>query len=187
MELSLELIEQSLTISRASTDLASESYYLNIKGRIFEGKGDYDNANYFFQQSLDCAKESRDTWFRSRTTSSHGSITEIRGDLKGAEKTVFRCSKIVCFSWEYKGQAQILVDFARIKEEEGQVDAARSLIEESLLLREKHGYIEGQSECHNNLGVLLFKQKMYEEAKVHVLKSLDIDNEIGDKTGYPIR
>ena len=24
---------------------------------------------------------------------------------------------------------------------------------------------------------------MYEEAKVHVLKSLDIDNEIGDKTG----
>ena len=57
VELSLELVEQSLTISRRSTDLASESYYLNIKGRIFEGKGDYDNANYFFQQSLDCAKK----------------------------------------------------------------------------------------------------------------------------------
>ena len=35
-----------------------------------------------------------------------------------------------------EGQAQILVDFARIKEEQGQLEAARSLIKESLLLRE---------------------------------------------------
>ena len=54
---SLELIEESLALSRKSKDLASESYYLNIKGRIFEGKGEYDTAIHFFQQSLECAKD----------------------------------------------------------------------------------------------------------------------------------
>ncbi|KOU58526.1 hypothetical protein ADK57_36495 [Streptomyces sp. MMG1533] len=175
------LVEESLTwFPPRSREAAA---HIQRLGTIAEQRGDYDEAERHYLDSLPIREEIDDRVGIASTYHYLGIVAQERGHYAEAER---HHRKSLAIEEELDNQAGIAVSYhqlGRIAEDRGSFDEAERHYRNSLAIKEE---IDDRAEIavsYHHLGIVAQARGNSDEAERHYRNSLAIEKELGNQTG----
>jgi len=167
---------------------------LKYIGIVLREQGAYDKAIECYMKSLKISEELRDKKGMAQCYNNIGNIHFEQGAYKKAIECYMKSLKIFEKLGNKKGISSCYNNIGNIYFEQGTYDKTIEYYMKSLKIDEELGNKKGISICYNNIGIIYFKlgasasnKKLaadkYDKALECFLKSLKIDEELGDNKG----
>lgn len=138
-EMAIDYYRQALKFFEAGKNFNFASgLYRNI-GDIYFKLGKLDNARAAYEDGLHMARASRSREAEADSLTAIGIVHRVQGDYKRAVDVLDRALRIYRDGNLLKGQAQVLYELARVHEKGNELDIARELFEQGLVLARKVG------------------------------------------------
>ncbi len=171
---SIEFLEQSLNLYRASGSQRDVSSTLNNLGIMYRHLGDYELALNYFLNSLSVKQRLNDDAGAASTFNNIGVLYYYLGkyyeaidyynqSITGYEKLGDRIN--IADPLNNKGQAL---------EQLGNHNEAIEYYQQSLIIEQETSDKRGQGYSHANIGAVLRKSNRMEEAKLHLARALQL-------------
>ncbi len=180
----MQSYRNALEITRSLTEAPARQIADLIRklGRVFERKGQYDEALRWLDTALDELDRDPDSLRaveRMRVYHEMGWVYYRRGELDKAYQWRMRSLEIGAGSDYYAEMGSAYNGLVPIFSERGDWARARAYAEEGLRLREKIGDMEGTALCYLNLGNIAALQGEWSKAIEYNERGLELAQRIG--------
>ncbi|KDR55004.1 CHAT domain-containing protein, partial [Limnospira platensis] len=152
-------------------------------GDIQRNRGNWDEAERLYRQSLDLRTELGD---RSGVASSWGQLGDIqrnRGNWDEAERLYLQCLELRTELGDRSGMASCWGQLGDIQRNRGNWDEAEHLYRQCLEVMTELGDRSGMASCWGQLGDIQRNRGNWDEAERLYRQSLELRNELGDRSG----
>ncbi len=171
---SIDLLEQSLNLYRASGSQIDVSGTLNNLGIMYRHLGDYELALNYFLNSLSVKQKLNDS---SGVTSTLNNIGVLYFHLGKYYEAIDYYDQSIA-GYHKLGDRVNLADPLNNKgqalEQLGNLDDAIEYYQQSLIIEQETADKRGQGFSHANIGAVLRKSEQFEEAKLHLSHALQL-------------
>jgi tetratricopeptide (TPR) repeat protein len=167
----------------------SDSYRKNIGlahwhlGRIYRSEGQMDLAIAHLEQSTVLLEQSGQRYLSGYALCTLGEVHQMMGDYQRAIHPLQQCQLILSVVGEKDIYGRALHIEGRVHHLQGQWERARTLLTESLKLRESIQDQHGVAFSHWGLGWFFLSMGDYDSALLHEKQSLSIFESIGIQDG----
>ena len=152
-------------------------------GNIYRSRGDLENAEGYYRQSLELAQAMANEERQVAALGNLGLLHQTRGDLDKAEAFYRRALELN----EALGRNGLMAiqynNLGTIHQTRGDLDKAEAFYRKALELNEALGSQEGMAIQYGNLGLLHKKRGDLDKAEEFYRKSLELEKVLGRKEG----
>lgn len=181
-ELSEKLLNSNdpITYNKAKTSLAGA---LNVKGLMYDNRGDIHNALECYEKSLKLSEEIGNKKAAAAALNNIATIHFYQGELNTALEVHFKSLKIRVEIGDKSGISYSLNNIGFVYDKQENYEKALDYYQRSLKLRQELGNKGGVANTLDNIGSIYLKQGDYEQALNYNIKSLSIRKNINDIAG----
>jgi tetratricopeptide (TPR) repeat protein len=166
--------EQGIEASRKISDRRYESISLGELGSMYMCRGDYENAENFFNKCLAIARQITNEKLIANSLHSLGICQAKKRNYEKAEELYIDSLKIARDINDEIGIAATLNQLGNIRLLNGKYEKAKEFYNESLEIKKHTGNKKGIATTIHQLGVIEHFQKNYEKAEKLYNESLEI-------------
>lgn len=175
---------KSLALSQSVESDDIRAFALLFLGQTMYDQGDYQQAETYYQQSLEIERRIQNRLGIARTLKNLGDIRLFAlGKSQEAQPFYKESLEISRAIGDQLGYIDTLLNFGTLNYSLGDYPLARQVYQESLDECRKIGYQRGMGIALNNLGAIASFYKDYSEAVRLYQENLDIRSAIGDLAG----
>lgn len=163
---------EALEAARAGAALAREhglrnheADALNIEGAIWMTRGDYAAARPLFERTIELAETSST---RAKALQNLGGIAGEERRFDDAERLFIESRKEYAAARDARGEAVSLLNIGRLQFERGNLDVARTTLEDAVYAARLTGDLEMHAAALLNLGIALSEQRNISDAEERI-------------------
>lgn len=179
--LSIQAVEQSISLFQQAGDIWGESYALYLLGLYLNRQGKMDGAEELMHKSLDAARRSGDIHRQISPLNILGDNACQKGEYKAAllyfEESLTLCREIQ----DRYNEAMVELNMGTVYHLDRDYGKARQLYESSLKVCREIGDTAGQAMALSNLGELLVDCGEHAQAMPYFKQGLDLSREHEDE------
>lgn len=161
----LEAARTGAALAREHELRNHEADALNIEGAIWMTRGDYATARPLFERTLELA-ETPST--RAKALQNLGGIAGEERRFDEAERLFADSRKEYAAACDARGEAVSLLNIGRLQLERGDLDSARSTLEDSVYAARVTGDLEMHAAALLNLGIALSELRSVSDAEERI-------------------
>ena len=182
----LELLEQSLTISRKIGYLAGERNGLGNMANVYLAVGDFQKSLELSEQSLAISRKIGDLAGQGNSLGNMGVAYESQGQYQKALELHEQSLAISRKLDDLAGQGANLANMGSIQTDLGNYQKAFKLYEQSLTISRKLGDVALEAKILNNIAKVYGSLGQYPQSMELLDQSLAISKKIGDVSGQSL-
>jgi serine phosphatase RsbU (regulator of sigma subunit)/Tfp pilus assembly protein PilF len=156
---------------------------LNDVSRQYQGTGDFTEALYYAEKSLELAQKLNYSMGIGNAFSSRGGILWYLGENEKSIENHVKASHIRKECGDIQGLANSYNNIGLVYLNLGNYEKCLENHLKALKIREEIGDKSGTAGSYNNIGILYLRQGMYDKALENYEKALVLRIKIGDKVG----
>jgi len=156
---------------------------LQVIGIINRHRGEWDEAERYFWESLTDAKKAGEKSGIAAALGLLGDMKRDRGNCLLAERLYRQSLKLRQELGDRQGMATVLVVLGSIQHNRGNWESAEQLYRKSLDLKEELGDRQGMATSWEQLGYLEYQRGNWESTERFYRQSLELREQLGDRQG----
>lgn len=184
----IDALEQAIEIAQENGDIGLEqSCVLNL-GIALERGNNYERAEEYYREAVELAEQTGNSLSVARSNHNLGQVIFTQSVSENDDSRIPEAINKVEYSYRIKedlgdrvGQAKSIGVLSNFYHRSGEYQKAKEYIQESIDIAENHNNVESLAVAHHNYAVILRDQGEIDEAKEHVLASLELHNITGSK------
>lgn len=173
----------SFQIAKQIKDPIGVTSALDGKGDVADKRGDFQDAQKYYQQALAIARQTELPAQIAETLKGLGTVAAKRGQLDTAQTNFNEALTITRELDDLRGVAANLNNLGIVMRLKGQLRQGQSYLQEALELRQSIGDQRGIASTLSNLGIISRILADYEGALAYYESGADIFRTIGDLRG----
>ena len=182
-ERALELLEESLELTREQGDRESEAETLWELASIARTRGEFGTAETLYAEILTLVCDLEDVEGEANCLANLGGVLMEQGDYDRAAVCLERGLKLHEELGDREGQANVLGSLGLVAQHRDEPKVGAEHHRESLEIYEELGNREEMAAQLGNLGLAAQGRGEYEEAERFHFRSLELEREVGNRHG----
>jgi serine phosphatase RsbU (regulator of sigma subunit) len=178
-----ELVDLLASLRKKINFRKGDIAFYHLKGELMEVRGLTDSALYYYNASLNLAKELKDNVAVAKRYLSVAIILQTEGNLAGAIDLCMKSLKINEETGNKLGTAYAMIHIGNLFHVQRNIEKAESYFKDALALSLEEKDANGMASCYNNLGMVNNDRKNYKIAQEYYLKALKLKQEMNDLRG----
>lgn len=174
------------TLDWVDQDSAAAARYIQRLGILAYARGDYDEAEQRYTQSLRVAQRLGDEPGVATTNYQLGVLSQARGDYDTAERQYTQALEITNRLGDDQGLARTYHQLGVVAQDRGDLDAAEQRYTQALEITERLGDEAGRATSYHQLGVLAHARGDYDGAEQRYVQSVEISERLGDQAALAV-
>jgi tetratricopeptide (TPR) repeat protein len=187
-QVAIEALEQAIKNAQENEDLGLEqSCVLNL-GIALERGNNYAQAEEYYRKAVEIAEQTGNSLSIARSNHNLGQVIFTQSVSEDDDSRISEAINKVEYSYRVKkdlgdivGQAKSLGALSNFQHRSGKYQEAEEYIQKSINIAEQYNNIELLAISYHNYALILRDQEEIDEAKEHVLKSIELHNITGNK------
>ncbi len=175
----LELLVQTVRTTEGRTKAGG----LHNLGMVLQSQGNYREAEKYYRESLELAKDLGDKQGIASSLHNLGIIQQLQGNYREAEKYYRESLELAKDLGDKQGIASSLHNLGIIQQLQGNYREAEKYYRESLERAKDLGDKQVIASSLHQLGIIQQLQGNYREAEKYYRESLELKKDLGDKQG----
>ena len=150
-------------------------------GVVSFSQGAFDEAEGYYTEGLERAREASLTTREAALLSNLGTLMVSKGELPRARELLEHGLKLARLDAGHTLEGAILSNLGAVSAQSGDYDSAKKYFQESLELARTAGNRRAMAFLLSNLGTYAYDQGDLGQAETYFKEALDLSNEIGDR------
>ncbi|MDA3952732.1 MAG: tetratricopeptide repeat protein [Bacteroidales bacterium] len=173
-----DYIEKAINLADSLKYLHGKSNSLDILAIYYQNKGDYDDAEKYYAESLKIREKLKNNALIAVSLNNFGVLHRKKGEFDISKDFFFKSLSINQNLNDSISLAMIYNNLGLVFDNSGQYDEAITYHFKSLEIREKLGVKSDIASSLNNIGIIFISTEKYNEALKYLKKSLRIKEEL---------